>query len=123
MILDVKTVDVSNIDPLNPNDVIDLCQKLDKPFIEYLYLSTFHSLIFGCPIDKIVRKYLSKLNLVAYREMTFQDSLYEEPIKDIRYRLNMERYVDFDIEQLNSESIKDFEEFLKEEGINLDSYK
>lgn len=123
MILDVKTVDVSNVDPLNPNDVIDLCQKLDKPFLEYLYLSTFSYLTSGGTIDKIVRRYLSKLNLAAYREMTFQNSLYEEPIKDIRYILNMERYVDFDIEQLNSESIKDFEDFLKEEGISLDSYK
>lgn len=120
MILDIKTVDVSNIDPLNPNDIIDLCQKLDKPFIEYLYLSTFNSLTFGCTIDKIVRKYLSKLNLVAYREMTFQNSLYEKPIKDIRYRINMERYVDYDIRLLNSGNIEDF---LKEEGINLDFNK
>lgn len=97
MILDVKTVDVSNIDPLNPNDIIDLCQILDKPFIEHLYLSTFHSLTFGCSIDIIVRKYLSKLNLAAYREMTFQDSLYEEPIKNIRYRINVEKYINYDI--------------------------
>lgn len=117
MILDVKTIDVSNVDPLNPNDIIDLCQKLDKPFIEDLYLQTFYSLKYKSPLNElIIRRYFSRLNLKTLRELTFQESYYEEPIKDIRYRITMERYVEHDI-SLNLGNIEN----LKKEEVNLDS--
>lgn len=87
----IRSLDLSNVDPLNPNEVIKFLQSIDKPFFEDEYKRSFHVLRNSNSYESIIRNYLSKINLPAYRDFTFTDSVYnEENIKNRRYRSRIE---------------------------------
>ena len=87
----IHSLDLSNVDPLNPNEVIKFLQSIDKPFFEEEYKRSFQVLRKNNDYKSIIRNYLGKLNLRAYRDFTFADSRYnEENIKNRRYRPRIE---------------------------------
>ena len=87
----IRSLDLSNVDPLNPNEVIKFLQSIDKPFFEEEYKRSFHVLRNSNSYEVIIRNYLSKINLQAYRGFTFADSIYnEENIRNRRYKPRIE---------------------------------
>ena len=87
----IRSLDLSNVDPMNPNEVIKFLQSIDKPFFEEEYKRSFHVLCKSNNYESIIRNYLSKMNLRAYRDFTFADSMYnEENIKNRRYKPRIE---------------------------------
>ena len=94
MFLNAETIcslDLSNVDPLNPNEVIKFLQSIDKPFFEEEYKRSFQVLRNSNNYESIIRNYLSKMNLRANRDFTFADSRYNgENIKNRRYKPRIE---------------------------------
>ena len=69
-----SNLDYSNVDPLKPISVVNFLKEIDKPFFEKEYKKCFQYLKHtDRTLISVLKLYLSKMDLMSYRNFTFKD--------------------------------------------------
>lgn len=74
------------IDARKPNTFIHILQELDIPYLEDQWgLTLSHQAENGQKLNYTMGKYLSKMKLCSFKNLTFKDSIYHKDLDEFRF--------------------------------------
>ena len=82
----------SIIDPLQPRTFIKFLEEMDLPFFEDEWIRTIENILNrNAPVSFVIGGYIAKMNLPAFRQFTFEDSIYDNTVAKYKVKIVSQR--------------------------------
>ena len=80
------------IDPLQPRTFIKFLVEMDLPFFEEEWIRMIEGVLNqNAPTSFVIGKYIAKMNLPAFRQFTFEDSIFDNTVTKYKVKIVPQR--------------------------------